>query len=121
MSDKNHNDTKSPIISHHETFGDAEKIRQQLNELPVEDVDIKKKDTQKISNNQDAVKGLTASMHIVSGVLVGGLLGYGLDVVCHTVPFFTVIMFPIGMIAGFRNMLRTLDAECNKDDNQNNG
>lgn len=96
------------------TFGDAEKIRRSLNELPIDNSILEDKPKKVTANPSDVGKGLVASMSIVSGVLVGGLLGYGLDIVFNTKPFFMVIMFPIGMIAGFRNMLRTLDNDKDK-------
>jgi F0F1-type ATP synthase assembly protein I len=109
MTDDNNKDTFR--VDKYGTFADAEKIRQELNTLPIQNVDTDIKVTKKIHNSQDAAKGLAASSHIVSGVVVGGLLGYGLDILCHSVPIFTAIMIPVGMIAGFRNMIRTLDSD----------
>lgn len=103
---QNDNQSSHPKLS---TFSDAEEIRKKLNELPVQDDTSETLKKNKSSNNQDAAKGLAASMHIVSGVLVGGLIGYGFDYLFDTLPFGTVVMFPIGMIAGFRNMIRSLD------------
>ncbi len=90
---------------------EAENIRNQLNALPIQYDDAIHKQEVKKSNNQDAAKGFSASMNIVSGVMVGGFIGYGFDYLFHTLPFGTVIMIPIGMIAGFRNMIRSLDGD----------
>jgi F0F1-type ATP synthase assembly protein I len=109
-------DNNKPVDKNIGTFLDAEKIRQELNALPIHvpnttDDDIKGK--KNLSNSQEAAKGMAASMSIVSGVMVGGLLGYGFDCLFNTLPFATVIMIPIGMIAGFRNMIRSLDSDKN--------
>jgi|GEM_PF-3827347 len=98
---------KKDIMTHLE---EAEAIRQQLNDLHIPKPDIKQTADRNPTGHQ-AAKGFAASMHIVSGVLVGGLLGYGFDILCNTSPFGLVIMLPIGMAAGFRNMIRTLDAD----------
>ena len=111
----NNNDDKT-TVNFTGTFLDAEKIRQQLNALPIHVPDTKNddiKDKKNLSNSQEAAKGMAASMNIVSGVMVGGLLGYGFDYLFHTLPFGTVIMIPIGMIAGFRNMIRSLNSDKN--------
>ena len=95
------------------SFNEAEKIRQQLHELPIQHDNPNISDKTNNPNGQDAAKGLAASMQIVSGVIVAGFLGYGFDYIFHTMPFAMVIMIPIGMIAGFRNMIRSLDSDTN--------
>jgi F0F1-type ATP synthase assembly protein I len=87
---------------------EAEKIHQELKNLPIPCNEAEKIIIHK-SSGQQAAKGFAASMNVVSGVLVGGLIGYGLDVFLNTSPYAMVILFPIGMIAGFRNMIRSLD------------
>lgn len=113
MSDNHSNQPtdKKPL-----SFADAEKIRQELNALPIQcddtDKDIdEKSEKEKKAYGQDAAKGLAASMQVISGVMVGGFLGYGFDYIFHTLPFGTVIMIPIGMLAGFRNMIRSLESD----------
>ncbi len=86
---------------------EAENIRNQLNALPIQYDDVIHEQEVKKPHNQDAAKGFAASMNIVSGVVVGGFIGYGFDYLFYTFPFGTVIMMPIGMIAGFRNMIRS--------------
>lgn len=89
------------------TFSDAEKIRQQLNDLPIDDYIEKHTAKPKTTVNQ-ATKGYAAVMHVVSGILVGALMGYGIDHFANTLPVFTAILIPLGMIAGFKNMIRAL-------------
>lgn len=45
-----------------------------------------------------------AGLHIVSGMLVGGVMGWFLDRWLGTFPWFSVIFFLAGIVAGFRNM-----------------
>jgi ATP synthase protein I len=107
-NDNNNNNKNSGSLT------EAENIRNQLNALPIQDNDTNHAQEVKKSNNQYAAKGFAASMNIVSGVMVGGFMGYGFDYLFHTLPFGTVIMIPIGMIAGFRNMIRSLESDTNK-------
>lgn len=109
MSDKPHTEhSQNKNIKNRTSFSEAEKIRQQLNDLPIQYDDTQTTAENKRPSGQDAAKGFAASMHVVSGVMVGGFLGYGFDYLFQTLPFGTVIMIPIGMIAGFRNMIRSL-------------
>lgn len=101
------------------SLAEAENIRNQLNALPVQCDDVNYVQEVKKSHTQDTVKGFAASMHTVSGVMVGGFIGYGFDYLFHTLPFGTVIMIPIGMIAGFRNMIRSLESDTDKNNTKN--
>lgn len=94
----------------------AEKLRQQLNDLPIDAYleQHKPKEVQKNSNMQ-ATKGYAASMHLVSGVLVGGVLGYGIDYLAETIPLFIGLLIPLGMIAGFKNMISALNSNNDTD------
>lgn len=49
---------------------------------------------------------LRASTDLVAGLVVGGFLGYVLDQWLNTKPWFMIIMFFIGFIAGFVNIYR---------------
>ncbi|MDL2306761.1 AtpZ/AtpI family protein [Desulfovibrio sp. OttesenSCG-928-C06] len=51
----------------------------------------------------------TMGLHMVSGIIVGGLIGYWLDEWLDTGPWLKVVFFPIGVAAGFRNVY--LDAK----------
>ncbi|NPA57791.1 MAG: AtpZ/AtpI family protein [Aquificae bacterium] len=48
----------------------------------------------------------TIGLHLVSGVVVGVLIGYFLDKHFNTSPWFTIIFFFFGVAAGFRNMYK---------------
>jgi ATP synthase protein I len=45
---------------------------------------------------------------VAGAALVGGLVGYGLDHVLHTKPWFMIIVGALGFFAGVRDMLRRL-------------
>ena len=47
------------------------------------------------------------SMELVAALVVGGLLGLGLDRVFHTAPWIMVIGLMFGFAAGVRNAVRT--------------
>ncbi len=53
-------------------------------------------------------------IELVSGLLIGLSIGYGLDWLFGTMPIFLVIFVLVGFVAGIRVMLRTA-AEMNKD------
>ncbi|SHN54561.1 AtpZ/AtpI family protein [Desulfovibrio litoralis] len=44
-------------------------------------------------------------LHLVSGTLVGGVMGYFLDKWLGTGPWFFLIMLVFGIVAGFKNVL----------------
>ncbi len=46
----------------------------------------------------------TIGLHLVSGIVVGTLIGYYLDKFFNTSPWLTIIFFFFGIAAGFRNM-----------------
>ncbi len=63
-------------------------------------------------------------LHMVSGLLAGGLIGYGLDRWLGTKPWFTVIFFVAGIIAGFKNVYldtKRLLRDQKKQDDRNAG
>lgn len=43
---------------------------------------------------------------LVAGVIVGGAVGWALDRVLGTSPILLIVMFFVGVAAGFRNVLR---------------
>ncbi len=45
-------------------------------------------------------------LHLVSGTLVGGVMGYGLDRWLGTAPWGLLFFLILGIIAGFRNAWR---------------
>jgi ATP synthase protein I len=54
----------------------------------------------------DYSKGYKLASEFVAGVLVGGLLGYGLDRLVGTLPLFLIIFLLLGFGAGILNMSR---------------
>jgi ATP synthase protein I len=51
-------------------------------------------------------KGYKLASEFVAGVLVGGLLGYGLDYLFGTLPLFLIVLLLFGFAAGIVNMSR---------------
>ena len=47
-------------------------------------------------------------MDLFSGVLLGGLLGYGLDVFFGTKPFVFIVFLILGFCAGVRNVFKSM-------------
>jgi ATP synthase protein I len=54
----------------------------------------------------DYSKGYKLASEFVGGVLVGGLIGYGLDYVAGTLPLFLIVFLLLGFGAGILNMSR---------------
>jgi ATP synthase protein I len=54
----------------------------------------------------DYSKGYKLASEFVAGVLVGGLIGYGVDFVFGTLPLFLIIFLLLGFAAGILNMSR---------------
>lgn len=52
-------------------------------------------------------------IELVSGMLLGGGIGYGLDMLFGTLPIFLVIIGLLGFVAGIKVMIRTA-ADMNK-------
>lgn len=46
----------------------------------------------------------TIGLHMVSGIAVGTLIGYGLDAWLDTSPWCTGIFMIVGIVAGFKNV-----------------
>lgn len=55
---------------------------------------------------KDYSKGYRLASEFVAGVLVGGLLGYGIDYLTGTLPLFLIIFLLLGFGAGILNMSR---------------
>jgi len=55
------------------------------------------------------------STEFVAAPFVGGAIGWGLDRLFGTTPILLLVMFCLGIAAGFRNLLRTAK-EMNKSD-----
>lgn len=102
------------ITENHDTLlsaqGDLEKLK---NLLPLEQEEKKES---KYKQNSEISKGLGIVSQIISGMLVGIALGYGVDTLFGTSPWGMVILIPVGFIAGFVNMVRYLNEEEKKTD-----
>ena len=55
---------------------------------------------------KDYSKGYRLASEFVAGVLVGGLIGYGLDYLVGTLPLFLIVFLLLGFGAGLLNMSR---------------
>lgn len=58
------------------------------------------------SSSRGMAYGLRMASELVAAVLVGGLIGYGLDHWLGSKPWLFLIMFIIGFAAGVRNVMR---------------
>ncbi len=62
----------------------------------------------------------TIGLHLVSGIVVGVLIGYYLDKFFNTSPILTILFFFFGVLAGFRNMYKDVQKYVlnNEDNNE---
>ena len=65
------------------------------------------KSTTQYKGVTDYSTGARLASEFVGGVLVGALVGYGLDYVFHTLPLFLIIFLLAGFVAGIVNMSRS--------------
>lgn len=59
------------------------------------------------SANTETGKALRAATDLVAAVVVGGVLGYGIDRFLGTKPWGMIIFFFLGFAAGFLNIYRS--------------
>ncbi len=45
-------------------------------------------------------------VEMVAAMVIAVVVGWGLDKLFHTSPWLMIIMVPVGMVAGLRNLLR---------------
>jgi ATP synthase protein I len=64
------------------------------------------KPTASYQGASDYSKGYKLASEFVAGVLVGGLIGYGIDHVAGTLPLFLIVFLLLGFGAGILNMSR---------------
>ena len=70
----------------------------------------KKRNSNKPSNGQvfkSAHIGWRMVLELVVGILIGVLLGFGLDYLFNTSPIFLIIMIFFGFAAGVKTMMKT--------------
>lgn len=61
----------------------------------------------------------TIGINLVLSTFVGLAMGYGLDSLFHTSPWLTIIFLVLGIIAGFREILRIANRQDNGPDTKN--
>ena len=61
----------------------------------------------------------TVGLNLVLSTFVGLAIGYGLDSLFHTSPWLTIIFLVLGIIAGFRELLRMAKKQDNGSDTKN--
>jgi ATP synthase protein I len=61
----------------------------------------------------------TVGLNLVFSTFIGLAIGYGLDSLFKTSPWLTIIFLVIGIIAGFRELLRMAKKQDNGTDTKN--
>lgn len=57
--------------------------------------------------NSDLAMAFRFTIDLLAGVLVGALIGYGIDALFKTLPWATIVCIFLGTGAGIRNMMRS--------------
>ena len=68
---------------------------------------LKKTKTNNNKNNGYSI-GLKISLDLISSIIVGALIGYGLDNIFSTKPVFFIIFLVLGIITGFYSLFKTV-------------
>ena len=68
---------------------------------------LKKPKTNHYKNNGYSI-GLKISLDLMSSIIVGALIGYGLDKIFLTKPVFFIIFLVLGIITGFYSLFKTV-------------
>ena len=68
---------------------------------------LKKSKTNCYKNNGYSI-GLKISLDLISSIIVGALIGYGLDKIFLTKPVFFIIFLVLGIITGFYSLFKTV-------------
>ena len=68
---------------------------------------LKKPKTNNYRNNGYSI-GLKISLDLISSIIVGALIGYGLDKIFLTKPVFFIIFLVLGIITGFYSLFKTM-------------
>jgi len=59
------------------------------------------------SNASAMARGLRLSSELIAGVLVGAVIGWGIDRLLSTSPWGLIVFFLLGFVAGVINVMRT--------------
>ena len=68
---------------------------------------LKKPKTNYYKNNGYSI-GLKISLDLISSIIVGAFIGYGLDKIFLTKPVFFIIFLVLGIITGFYSLFKTV-------------
>ena len=60
------------------------------------------------NNNNGYSIGLKISLDLISSIIVGALIGFGLDKIFSTKPVFFIIFLVLGIITGFYSLFKTM-------------
>ena len=69
---------------------------------------LKKSKTNNLYKNNGYSIGLKISMDLISSIIVGVLIGLGLDKIFLTKPIFFIIFLVLGIITGFYSLFKTM-------------
>ena len=70
---------------------------------------LKKPKTNNNNNKDNGYSiGLKISLDLISSILVGAFIGYGLDKVFSTKPVFFIIFLVLGIFTGFYSLFKTM-------------
>lgn len=61
----------------------------------------------------------TIGLNLVLSTFIGLAIGYGLDSLFHSSPWLTIIFLILGIMAGFRELLRIAKKQDNGSDTKN--
>jgi ATP synthase protein I len=60
-----------------------------------------------VAAGQSAVNlAMRLGVELVAAMVIAVVIGWGLDKLFHTTPWMMVVMVPVGMVAGLRNLIR---------------
>jgi ATP synthase protein I len=60
-----------------------------------------------VGAGQSAVNlAMRLGVELVAAMVIAVVIGWGLDKLFHTTPWLMVVMVPVGMVAGLRNLIR---------------
>ena len=69
---------------------------------------LKKSKTNSYINKNGYSIGLKISMDLISSIIVGVLIGLGIDKIFLTKPIFFIIFLVLGIITGFYSLFKTM-------------
>ena len=102
-------DTKGEDTGTDPKLGDISDRLKDLSSRLAAEKSLKAKDDKPMMQYQgasDYSKGYRLASEFIAGVLVGGLVGYGIDRLAGTLPLFLIIFLLAGFGAGILNMSR---------------